>query len=117
MATALELRKQFKSVPGVKIVGIKVFADGVLEYPSQTAVLSKPYRTTGKNGELLFEPEFAKIAVAADKQGLFVHVHAIGDRAVTEALNGIEAARKANGIRFAAHDYAPNRSPEYSAIP
>ena len=98
LATALEWREQFKNAPGVKIVGIKVFADGVLEYPSQTAVLSKPYRTTGKNGELLFAPaEFAKIAVAADKQGLLVHVHAIGDRAVTEALNGIEAARKANG--------------------
>ena len=98
LATALEWREQFKNVAGVKVVGIKVFADGVLEYPSQTAVLSKPYRTSGKNGELLFDPaDFAKIAVAADKQGMIVHVHAIGDRAVTEALNGIEAARKANG--------------------
>jgi len=51
-----------------------------------------------RNGELLFDPaEFAKIAIAADKQGLLVHVHAIGDRAVTEALNGFEAVRKANG--------------------
>ena len=95
---ALEWREHFKNVPGVKVVGIKVFADGVLEYPSQTAVLSKPYRTSGKNGELLFDPaEFAKIAVAADKRGMIVHVHAIGDQAVTEALNGIEAVRKANG--------------------
>jgi hypothetical protein len=46
----------------------------------------------------LFNPaEFAQIAAAADKQGMIVHVHAIGDQAVTEALNGIEAARKANG--------------------
>ena len=98
LATALKLREDFKNVPDVKVVGIKVFADGVLEYPSQTAVLSKPYRTSGKNGELLFDPaEFAKITVAADKQGMIVHVHAIGDQAVTEALNGIEAARKANG--------------------
>ena len=98
LATALEWREQFKNVPEVEVVGIKVFADGVLEYPSQTAVLSKPYRTTGKNGELLFDPvEFAKIAIAADKQGLLVHVHAIGDRAVTEALNVMEAVRKTNG--------------------
>ncbi len=98
LATVLEWREQFKNVPEVKVVGIKVFADGVVEYPSQTAVLSKPYRTTAKNGELLFAPaEFAKIAVAADKQGMIVHVHAIGDQAVTEALNGIAAARKANG--------------------
>jgi predicted amidohydrolase YtcJ len=98
LTTALEWREQFKNVAGVKVVGIKVFADGVLEYPSQTAVLSKPYRTSGKNGELLFEPaDFEKIAIEADKQGLIVHVHAIGDRAVTEALNGIAAVRKANG--------------------
>jgi len=98
LATALEWRERFRNVPGVRIVGIKVFADGVLEYPSQTAVLSKPYRATGKNGELLFDPaEFAKIAIVADKHGLLVHVHAIGDRAVTEALNGIEAVRNANG--------------------
>jgi predicted amidohydrolase YtcJ len=98
LAKALESREQFKNVPDVKVIGIKVFADGVLEYPSQTAVLSKPYRTTGKNGELLFDPkDFANIAIAADKAGMIVHVHAIGDQAVTEALNGIEAARKANG--------------------
>ena len=98
LAKALAAREQFKNVPNVKVIGIKVFADGVLEYPSQTAVLSKPYRTSGRNGELLFDPaEFAKIVVAADQQGMIVHVHAIGDQAVTEALNGIEAARKANG--------------------
>jgi predicted amidohydrolase YtcJ len=98
LATALKFREDFKNVPDVKVAGIKVFADGVLEYPSQTAVLSKPYRPSGKNGELLFDPaEFAKIAVSADNQGMIVHVHAIGDQAVTEALNGIEAARKANG--------------------
>ncbi|HEX6503481.1 MAG TPA: amidohydrolase [Terriglobales bacterium] len=98
LAKALQAREQFSKVPDVKVIGIKVFADGVLEYPSQTAVLSKPYRTTGKNGELLFDPkDFAKIAIAADKAGMIVHVHAIGDQAVTEALNGIEAARKASG--------------------
>jgi predicted amidohydrolase YtcJ len=97
LARALQFRDDFKNVPDVKVVGIKVFADGVVEYPSHTAAMSKPYRD-GKNGELLFSPaEFQKIAIAADKQGMIVHVHAIGDQAVTEALNGIEAARKANG--------------------
>jgi hypothetical protein len=95
---ALKYRSEFKNVPDVKVGGVKVFADGVVEYPSQTAVLSKPYRPSGRNGELLFDPaEFQKIAIAADKQGMIVHVHAIGDQAVTEALNGIAAARKANG--------------------
>jgi predicted amidohydrolase YtcJ len=98
LATALKFREDFKNVPDVKVVGIKVFADGVVEYPSHTAHMSKPYRPDGRNGELLFDPaQFAKIAIAADKQGMIVHVHAIGDQAVTEALNGIAAARKANG--------------------
>jgi len=91
-------RQQFAGVPNLTIPGIKVFADGVVEYPSQTAALTKPYRNTGRSGDLLFEPaRFAELATAADKQGLIVHVHALGDRAVKEALNGIEAARKANG--------------------
>ncbi|MEO8659422.1 MAG: amidohydrolase [Bryobacteraceae bacterium] len=98
LADALKTREEFRNVADVKVVGIKVFADGVLEYPSQTAVLSKPYQPSGRNGELLFHPaEFAKIAIAADQRGMIVHVHAIGDQAVTEALNGIAAARKANG--------------------
>ena len=33
LAKALKFREEFKSVPDVKVVGIKVFADGVLEYP------------------------------------------------------------------------------------
>jgi predicted amidohydrolase YtcJ len=94
---ALSARESFKAVPDVKVIGIKVFADGVVEIPSQTAVMSSPYRNTGRNGELLFNPEdFRRICVAADKQGMIIHVHAIGDQAVTEALNGIEAARKAD---------------------
>jgi predicted amidohydrolase YtcJ len=98
LARALKYREEFKNVPDVRVGGIKVFADGVVEYPSQTAYMSKPYRTTGRNGELLFDPkDFARICIAADKAGMIIHVHAIGDQAVTEALNGIEAARKANG--------------------
>jgi predicted amidohydrolase YtcJ len=93
-----KLRQEFANIPNLTIPGIKVFADGVLEYPSQTGSLTKPYHNTGRSGELLFDPvRFAELATAADKQGLIVHVHALGDRAVKEALNGIEAARKANG--------------------
>jgi hypothetical protein len=92
------LRREFKDVRGLTIPGIKVFADGVVEYPSQSAAMSSPYKNTGVNGDLLFEPaQFANLVIEADKQGLLVHVHAIGDKAVTETLNGMEAARKANG--------------------
>src|SRR5215813_1270948 len=98
LANVQKLREKFKSVPNLSITGVKIFADGVVEYPSQTAAMTKPYRNSGKNGELLFEPaRFAELVLAADKQGLIVHVHALGDLAVKESLNGIEKARKANG--------------------
>jgi predicted amidohydrolase YtcJ len=101
------LQKEFADVPNLTIPGIKIFADGVAEYPSQTAAMSAPYKNSGKYGELLFDPaRFAQVVAAADKQGLIVHIHAIGDKAVTESLNGIEAARKANGNSGLPHTIA-----------
>jgi len=98
LAEVQKTREAYKDVPNLHLSGIKVFADGVVEYPSQTAHLSRPYKNTGRNGDLLFDPKkFAELCVAADTQGLIIHVHAIGDRAVKEALDGIAEARKANG--------------------
>ncbi|MGC2272160.1 MAG: amidohydrolase family protein, partial [Candidatus Sulfotelmatobacter sp.] len=98
LAGVQKTREAYKNVRNLHVTGIKVFADGVVEYPSQTANLTKPYRNTGRNGDLLFDPKkFAELCVEADRQGLIVHVHAIGDGAVKAALDGIEAARKANG--------------------
>jgi predicted amidohydrolase YtcJ len=98
LAAVQKTREEYKNVPNLHVTGIKVFADGVVEFPSQTANLTKPYKNTGRYGDLLFEPKkFAELCIAADKQGLIVHVHAIGDGAVKAALDGIEAARKANG--------------------
>jgi predicted amidohydrolase YtcJ len=95
---ALVLRARFAGIPNLTLPGVKVFADGVVEYPSQSAAMTAPYANTGKYGDLLFKPaNFAKLCIDADKQGIIVHTHAIGDLAVHEALNGYEAARKANG--------------------
>lgn len=98
LAGVQKIRATFRDLPHLHITGIKLFADGVVEFPSQTANLTKPYKNSGRNGELLFEPQkFSELCVAADKQGLIIHVHALGDGAVRAALDGIEAARKANG--------------------
>jgi predicted amidohydrolase YtcJ len=98
LAGVQRVRDTYKDVPHLHITGIKIFADGVVEFPSQTANLTKPYKNTGRNGELLFEREkFKELCVAADKLGLIIHVHALGDGAVKAALDGIEAAREANG--------------------
>ncbi len=90
-------REAYKNVPNLHVTGIKIFADGVAEFPSQTAHFTKPYKNSGLAGDLLFDPRtFAELCVAADKQGLIIHVHAIGDGAVKAALDGIAAARAAN---------------------
>lgn len=79
------------------ILGFKIFADGVIEHPTHTASLSLPYTDTKNAGVLMFDPKkFAAFTATADQEGLLVHVHAIGDRAVTETLNGFEQARKQN---------------------
>jgi len=98
LAAVQKIRATYKDVPNLYVTGIKIFADGVVEYPSQTAHLTKPYTNTGLYGDLLFEQsKFAELCVSADKQGLIIHVHALGDGAVRAALDGIAAARKANG--------------------
>ncbi len=98
LAEVQKKRAAYEDIANLHLSGIKIFADGVVEYPSQTAHLTKPYKNTGLNGDLLFEPQkFSDLCIAADKQGLIIHVHAIGDGAVKAALDGIAAARKANG--------------------
>jgi predicted amidohydrolase YtcJ len=82
---------------------IKIFADGVIEYPSQTAALLEPYldangRPTGNRGPSYFEQNnLDQIVSAADAAGLSVHVHAIGDRAVRATLDAFAYARQHNG--------------------
>jgi predicted amidohydrolase YtcJ len=98
LAGVQRTRERYKNVANLHVTGVKIFADGVVEFPSQTANLSRPYKNTKRNGELLFDPnKFAQLCIAADKQGLILHVHAIGDGAVKAALDGIAAARRANG--------------------
>ena len=82
---------------------VKMFVDGVID--SGTGVMVDDYSDNpGWRGEPLFAPErFAQIAVEADRRGLQIAVHAIGDGAVRIVLDGYEAALKANGRRDSRH--------------
>ncbi|MNV16012.1 N-substituted formamide deformylase precursor [compost metagenome] len=87
--------KQFEGVPNLTFPGVKVFVDGILEFPGQTAAVVVPYKNSHKDGQLLTDPaHFGELVVAAEKRGWIVHMHAVGDRAVREALNGVAYARK-----------------------
>jgi predicted amidohydrolase YtcJ len=82
---------------------VKIFADGVIEYPSQTAALLEPYldangRPTSNRGPSYFTQEnLNQIVSGANAAGLTVHVHAIGDRAVRATLDAFAYSRKHNG--------------------
>ena len=78
---------------------VKIMQDGVIE--SYTAVVLEPYKLPGKDkvyGIPMVDPEKLKtIVTMLDADGFQVHFHAIGDGAIREVLDAIEAARKANG--------------------
>ena len=78
---------------------VKIMQDGVME--NYTAVVLEPYKLPGKKdvrGIPMVEPELLKQAVTKlDADGFQVHFHAIGDGAVRQALDAVEAARTANG--------------------
>ncbi|MBU2981420.1 amidohydrolase [Lentibacter algarum] len=81
---------------------VKMFMDGVID--SKTAYMLENYPNTDSRSEPLFSAEhFNEAAIRADAMGLQIAVHAIGDAAVRQTLDGYEAAQKANGVRDSRH--------------
>jgi predicted amidohydrolase YtcJ len=81
---------------------VKIMQDGVCE--NFTAAVLDPYldadgRATDNRGISFVDPELLKEAVTRlDALEFQVHFHALGDRAVRESLDAVEAARQANGL-------------------
>uniref|UniRef100_UPI0018D01759 amidohydrolase n=1 Tax=Streptomyces clavuligerus TaxID=1901 RepID=UPI0018D01759 len=107
-----DARKEFGDIPKVSVRTAKVFLDGVIEHPTQSAALIDPYldgdgRLTGRRGDLFADAAaFGRLAVLLDRHGFQLHAHAIGDRAVRTALDGYERALRANGPRGNRHTVA-----------
>ena len=89
----------------------KIMVDGVAE--NQTASMLEPYRDAGghstcNHGISFIDPaKLTDYVVALDAAGMQVHFHALGDKAVRDALNAIEAARASNGDRRRAAPAGP----------
>ena len=91
----LEVRKKVEG-PLLRATSVKVFADGVVE--AHTAALLEPYLDEHHKGLTIWPEEiFEPFLVALDKAGFQIHVHAIGDRAIRNALDAFAQARKLNG--------------------
>jgi hypothetical protein len=93
--------REASDVGRFRATSVKIMQDGIVE--SFTAGLLEPYlddagRQTSNSGLSHVEPEALKRYVTQlDRLGFQCHFHAIGDRAVRECLNAIEAALGANG--------------------
>ena len=73
---------------------LKIPDDGTVE--GRTAAMFEDYQgEPGNSGETVFtEQQLIEMIGAAAARNMDVHVHALGERAVHETLNAIEAARK-----------------------
>ena len=81
---------------------VKMFMDGVVD--SRTAFMLHDYPGTTEQGAPLFAAErFLDICTEIDRRGLQIAVHAIGDGAVRQTIDGYEAAQSRNGARDSRH--------------
>jgi hypothetical protein len=85
---------------------VKFMQDGVVE--NFTAAMTDPYldrhgHATGNRGHSFVDPAaLRKYVQLLDELGFQIHIHAIGDRAVTEALDALEGSRR-DGRHHIAH--------------
>ncbi|MFF6787958.1 amidohydrolase [Streptomyces filamentosus] len=93
-----------------RATSVKIMQDGIAE--NFTAAMLTPYLdgcgcATGNTGLSFVDPVALRGHVAAlDALDFQVHFHALGDRAVREALDAVEAAVAANGRRGNRHHLA-----------
>ena len=83
---------------------VKFFMDGVIDSTTAVRLDDYPGQPGYKGAEPLHTPEaFAAACIEADRRGLQLATHAIGDGAVRRTLDGYQAARAANGARDSRH--------------
>ena len=135
LAEVEQVRRELQPLPMLRVEGVKIMLDGVIEFPTQTAALYDHYLkvTWDERGHTKYQlrrqdcaadrspcdgPQFnygilevteadlKDAVVALDKADFTVHFHALGDRAVSESLDAIAAARAANPGSLLPHNIA-----------
>ncbi|WP_458317474.1 amidohydrolase [Mycolicibacterium brisbanense] len=90
--TFVGLRAEVPATSRFQLTGAKIMYDGVCE--TFTAAVSVPYRTGTEypTGLTFFDKsELQPIVIALDRAGFDLHFHAIGDRAVADTVEMLEA--------------------------
>lgn len=100
----LERRDRLRG-PQFNATSVKIMQDGVVE--TCTAAMLSPYCGRDTDGLSFIDPTALRdIVTRLDAEGFQVHIHAIGDRGIREALDALEAARIANGPNDNRHHIA-----------
>jgi predicted amidohydrolase YtcJ len=94
-----QMRADVEALPkdaGLTARSVKFICDGALS--AGTAAILEPYLDDPTSKGLLIwsDAEIIEAAITFDKQGLQLHIHAIGDAAVRQALDAIEAVNASN---------------------
>ncbi|RGE17640.1 amidohydrolase [Leucobacter sp. wl10] len=106
---------------GYSARSVKIMLDGVVE--TGTASLLEPYHDrcghdARDSGLSFIDPETLRAVVEEiDRAGLQAHFHALGDRAVRDALDAVERAQLANGTGDRRHQIAHLQLVDPSDIP
>jgi predicted amidohydrolase YtcJ len=106
----LEDRRDRGRVDRFRATTVKIMADGGCE--NHSAAMLEPYlKADGMPSdnvgiEFFDADELREAIVALDAAGFQVHVHVLGDKACRSALDGLEAARNANGPNDHRHHLA-----------
>ena len=103
VADLIALREPYREGQ-VRANTVKIMQDGVME--NYTAVMLEPYLldTDNVTGIPMVEPALLKdVVTALDAAQFQVHFHAIGDGAIRQALDAIQAAKTSNGLTDGRH--------------
>ncbi|MCO7224257.1 amidohydrolase [Pleionea sp. CnH1-48] len=102
------LKSMYHSDPSslLQVNKIKLYSDGIIH--NTTAALHAPYTQSfpevGDRGLNYFTKErLTRYVTELERVGFDMHIHAIGDRGVTESLDAIEAAKGVNNLQQRRH--------------
>ena len=114
IAKAMALRNSFDG-PYLRVRSIKGMLDGTID--ATTAAMFENYVGTETSGLPFWELDVLKKTVAMyDKAGFQIMLHAIGDRAISEALDSFGYAQQTNGARDSRHRIEHAEMPRLSDL-
>jgi predicted amidohydrolase YtcJ len=120
------LTAMFSREPGARLRfdQVKIYSDGLVWIT--TGALLEPYvgpQLAGPTGLTYFDAgRLARYTTELERVGFDMHIHAIGDRGVRQALDAVAAARATNGDVGARHRLthvewvAPDDVPRFAAL-